>query len=60
MFVQRDEIGIGGAMSEFVDYIITSLKFGDVRLRLEEQSVDDGTLLRIMIASSILNHSNMF
>ncbi|XP_023007214.1 uncharacterized protein LOC111499771 isoform X2 [Cucurbita maxima] len=38
----RDEIGIGGAMSEFVDYIITSLKFGDVRLRLEEQSVDDG------------------
>ncbi|XP_022148951.1 uncharacterized protein LOC111017494 isoform X2 [Momordica charantia] len=31
----RDDIGIGGDMSEFLNYLITSLKLGDVKLRLE-------------------------
>ena len=42
--IQRDDIGIGGAFSEFVDYIVASMKFGDVRLCMEGQSGKDGNL----------------
>ncbi|KAG6408205.1 hypothetical protein SASPL_131209 [Salvia splendens] len=31
----RDDIGIGGSWSEFIDYITTSLKSGDVKLVLD-------------------------
>lgn len=31
----RDDIGIGGSWSEFVDYVTTSLKSGDVKLVME-------------------------
>lgn len=42
--VQRDDIGIGGDMSEFLNYLITSLKLGDVKLRLEGHSGKEGNL----------------
>ncbi|KAL0332639.1 UNVERIFIED_CONTAM: hypothetical protein Scaly_2165400 [Sesamum calycinum] len=32
----RDDIGIGGSWSEFVDYVTTSLKSGDVKLVMED------------------------
>ncbi|KAL6498073.1 hypothetical protein OROGR_028470 [Orobanche gracilis] len=31
----RDDIGIGGSWSDFVDYVTTSLKSGDVKLIME-------------------------
>ncbi|XP_051126793.1 uncharacterized protein LOC127248480 [Andrographis paniculata] len=34
----RDNIGIGGSWSEFVDYIVASLKSGDVKLIIEGAS----------------------
>lgn len=37
----RDNIGIGGSWSEFVDYLVTSIKSGDVKLVLEGQSKSD-------------------
>ncbi|KAL0378228.1 UNVERIFIED_CONTAM: hypothetical protein Sradi_3128300 [Sesamum radiatum] len=32
----RDDIGIGGSWSEFIDYVTTSLKSGDVKLVMED------------------------
>ncbi|KAA0040751.1 hypothetical protein IC582_024724 [Cucumis melo] len=46
----RDDIGIGGAFSEFVDYIVASMKFGDVRLCMEGQSGKDGAACVKLIA----------
>lgn len=40
--MQRDNIGVGGSWSEFVDYVIASLKSEDVKLVLERQSKSDG------------------
>ncbi|CAN1224359.1 hypothetical protein LINGRAPRIM_LOCUS870 [Linum grandiflorum] len=40
----RDSIGIGGSWSEFVDYLISSLKAEDVKLVLEKQSGSNGAL----------------
>lgn len=34
---QRDDIGIGGTWSEFVDYLISSLSVGDVKLIMSGQ-----------------------
>ncbi|XP_038902924.1 uncharacterized protein LOC120089505 isoform X2 [Benincasa hispida] len=46
----RDDIGIGGAFSEFVNYIVASMKFGDVRLCMEGQSGKDGAACVKLIA----------
>ncbi|CAN1177423.1 hypothetical protein LINPERHAP2_LOCUS33092 [Linum perenne] len=40
----RDSIGIGGSWSEFVDYLVASLKAEDVKLVLEKQSGAKGVL----------------
>ncbi|XP_058187036.1 uncharacterized protein LOC131303968 [Rhododendron vialii] len=37
----RDMVGIGGSWSEFIDYLFTSLKSGDVKL-LEGESISHG------------------
>lgn len=36
--MQRDEIGIGGSWSEFVDYLVVSLTSGTVKLTLDGSS----------------------
>lgn len=41
-YVQRDTVGIGGSWSEFVDYVIASIKSEDVKLVLEENAKSDG------------------
>lgn len=38
----RDDIGIGGSWSEFLEYLVNSIKFGDVKLVLEGKSKSDG------------------
>nr|GFB01935.1 actin [Tanacetum cinerariifolium] len=48
-FQQRDKIGIGGSWSEFLEYLVISIKFGDVKLVLEGQSTSDGNYLRSLI-----------
>lgn len=42
--IQRDEIGIGGSWSEFIDYVVASIKSEDVKLILEGHSNADGIL----------------
>ena len=42
IFTQRDDTGIGGSWSEFLEYLVNSIKFGDVKLVLEGQSKSDG------------------
>lgn len=42
--IQRDEIGIGGLWSEFIDYVVASIKSEDVKLILEGLSNTDGIL----------------
>lgn len=37
----RDTVGIGGSWSEFVDYVIASIKSEDVKLVLEENAKSD-------------------
>lgn len=37
----RDNIGIGGSWSEFLEYLVNSMKFGDVKLLLEGKSKSD-------------------
>lgn len=46
----RDEIGIGGSWSEFLEYLVNSIKFGDVKLVLEGQSTSDGPASARLIA----------
>lgn len=41
--MQRDIVGIGGSWSEFVDYLIASLKSPDLKLVLEANSTSDGS-----------------
>lgn len=41
-YTQRDDIGIGGSWSEFLEYLVNSIKFGDVKLVLEGKSKSDG------------------
>lgn len=38
----RDDTGIGGSWSEFLEYLVNSIKFGDVKLVLEGHSKSDG------------------
>ncbi|KAL4590480.1 hypothetical protein LXL04_003410 [Taraxacum kok-saghyz] len=38
----RDDTGIGGSWSEFLEYLVNSIKFGDVKLILEGKSKSDG------------------
>ncbi|KAL8265604.1 hypothetical protein R6Q59_002948 [Mikania micrantha] len=38
----RDETGVGGSWSDFLEYLINSIKFGDVKLVLEGQSTSSG------------------
>lgn len=40
--LQRDNIGIGGTWSEFVDYVIASIKSEDVKLVFAGTSKEDG------------------
>lgn len=40
--MQRDSIGIGGSWSDFIDYLIASVKSEDVKLVLEGHSNSDG------------------
>lgn len=40
-YVQRDDIGIGGPWSEFMDYVMASLKSQDVKLILDGNSNSD-------------------
>lgn len=42
--IQRDEIGIGGLWSEFIDYVVASIKSEDVKLILEGHSNAGGRL----------------
>uniref|UniRef100_A0A5B7AAH3 Uncharacterized protein n=1 Tax=Davidia involucrata TaxID=16924 RepID=A0A5B7AAH3_DAVIN len=46
----RDNIGIGGSWSEFVDYVIASIKSEDVKLVLEGQSKSDAAAYAKLIA----------
>ncbi|KAM7513851.1 hypothetical protein LguiA_003434 [Lonicera macranthoides] len=46
----RDNIGVGGSWSEFVDYVMASLKSEDVKLALEGQSKSDGAANAKLIA----------
>lgn len=46
----RDDIGIGGAFSEFVNYVVASMNFGDVRLCMEGRSGKDGAACVKLIA----------
>nr|GEZ39252.1 putative actin family [Tanacetum cinerariifolium] len=48
-FQQRDKIGIGGSWSEFLEYLVNSIKFEDVKLVLEGKSTSDGNYLRSLI-----------
>ena len=48
-FAQRDMIGIGGSWSEFIDYVIVSIKSDDVKLILEGQSKLEGILYFMLI-----------
>ncbi|KAK1439532.1 hypothetical protein QVD17_05352 [Tagetes erecta] len=38
----RDEIGVGGSWSDFLEYLVNSIKFGDVKLVLQGQSESTG------------------
>ncbi|KAL2521283.1 uncharacterized protein Fot_25206 [Forsythia ovata] len=49
-FLQRDNIGIGGNWSEFVDYITASIKSEDVKLIVEGQSKSGGASHAKLIA----------
>ncbi|KAL6958051.1 hypothetical protein U1Q18_040401 [Sarracenia purpurea var. burkii] len=46
----RDMIGIGGSWSEFLDYLIASIKSGDARLILEGQSRPEGAAYAKLVA----------
>ncbi|KAK6125566.1 hypothetical protein DH2020_040688 [Rehmannia glutinosa] len=46
----RDDIGIGGSWSEFLDYVTTSLKSGDVKLIMEGLSTSGGAGYAKLIA----------
>eukprot|EP00257_Ricinus_communis_P025222 XP_025012636.1 uncharacterized protein LOC8281213 isoform X2 [Ricinus communis] len=46
----RDSIGIGGSWSDFVDYIIASVKSEDVKLVLEKRSDSDGPTCAKLVA----------
>nr|GFB42448.1 actin/actin-like conserved site-containing protein [Tanacetum cinerariifolium] len=43
------QIGIGGSWSEFLEYLVNSIKFGDVKLVLEGKSTSDGNYLKSLI-----------
>nr|XP_043611783.1 uncharacterized protein LOC122583443 [Erigeron canadensis] len=49
----RDDIGVGGSWSEFLEYVVNSLKFGDVKLVLEGQSNSDGPKSAKLIAQKL-------
>ena len=40
--MQQDSVGVGGSWSEFVDYVVASMKSKDVKVVLEENSKSDG------------------
>ena len=40
--MQRDDIGIGGSWSEFMDYVTASLRSRDVKLIFDGHSTSDG------------------
>lgn len=42
--MQRDEVGIGGSWSDFVDYVVASIKSEDVKIVLQGCSNSDGNL----------------
>ncbi|XP_034690879.1 uncharacterized protein LOC117918379 isoform X2 [Vitis riparia] len=46
----RDTVGIGGSWSEFVDYVIASIKSEDVKLVLEENAKSDGAAYAKLVA----------
>ncbi|KDO50708.1 hypothetical protein CISIN_1g0254382mg [Citrus sinensis] len=46
----RDEIGIGGSWSEFIDYVVASIKSEDVKLILEGHSNADGAAYAKIVA----------
>ncbi|XP_057492767.1 uncharacterized protein LOC130778262 [Actinidia eriantha] len=46
----RDMIGIGGSWSEFIDYVIASIKSDDVKLILEGQSRLEGAAYAKLVA----------
>lgn len=48
---KRDNIGIGGSWSEFVDYLTTSLKSGDVKLIMDGVLESGGNLIVLLILS---------
>ncbi|CAA0839470.1 Unknown protein [Striga hermonthica] len=49
----RDDIGIGGSWSEFIDYVTTSLKAGDVKLIMECSSKSGGVESAKLVAQKV-------
>ncbi|KAK9291815.1 hypothetical protein L1049_019765 [Liquidambar formosana] len=49
----RDNIGVGGSWSEFVDYVIASIKSEDVKLDLKGQSISDGVAYAKLVAQKL-------
>jgi hypothetical protein len=47
--VQRDNIGIGGSWSEFVDYVIASIKSEDLKLVMEGHSNSGGNYFSLLL-----------
>ncbi|KAK4393756.1 hypothetical protein Sango_1846400 [Sesamum angolense] len=57
----RDDIGIGGSWSEFVDYVTTSLKSGDVKLVMEDLYESGGASHAKLIAQKAKEcHDSLF
>ncbi|KAJ0040977.1 hypothetical protein Pint_27375 [Pistacia integerrima] len=46
----RDEIGVGGSWSEFIDYVVSSIKSEDVKLVLGGSSDSDGIAYAKLVA----------
>lgn len=58
--MQRDDIGIGGSWSEFLEYLIASLSSGKVKLSMVGTSgvvVDSGGLLSLYFSLRITFHT---
>ncbi|XP_071704250.1 uncharacterized protein [Rutidosis leptorrhynchoides] len=48
----RDDIGIGGSWSEFLEYLVNSIKLGDVKLVLEGSNSDGPESARLIVQKS--------
>ena len=48
--MQRDNIGIGGSWSEFVDYVIASIKSEDLKLVMEGHSSSGGNYISLLLS----------